>query len=95
MKEITVKIIKKLLDKAIDVKDISKIMSNELISEALENGADFEITNSVEEFGENNSDNDLYEEDEEFESWGEFLLSTPGAWENIKLPSGKVFSLIK
>ncbi len=75
-------------------KDIEKIMSDNLIREALENGADFEITDSVEEFSEVNSDNALYEEDETFESFGEFLLSVPGAWENINLPSGKVFSII-
>lgn len=95
MKEITVKVIEKLLNESIDTKDITRIMSNELIKEALENCADFAIANSVKEFGEDNSDNDLYEKDEEFEYWGEFLLSTPGAWENIKLQSGKVFSIIK
>lgn len=55
----------------------------------------FEITDSVAEFGETNSNNDLYEGDGDFESWGEFLLSVPGAWENLKLPSGKVFSIIR
>lgn len=95
MKEITVEVIEKLLDEDVDKKDIAKIMSDNLISKALENGADFEITDSVEEFGEANSDNDLYEDDGDFKSWGEFLLSVPGAWENIKLPSGKVFSIIR
>lgn len=94
MKEITIEVIEKLLDEDIDTKDIAKIMSDNLIREALENGADFEITNSVEEFGKANSDNALYEEDETFESFGEFLLSVPGVWENLKLPSGKVFSII-
>ena len=48
----------------------------------------------IETFGEDNSNNDLYENDGDFESWGEFLLSVPTAWQNIKLPSGKVFSII-
>lgn len=95
MKEVTVNVIEKLLDETIDTKDIAKIMSDNFITEALENGADFEITDSVAEFGETNSDNDLYEGDGDFESWGEFLLSVPGAWENLKLPSGKVFSIIR
>ena len=95
MKEITVEVIGKLLDEDIDTKDIAKIMSDTFITEALENGADFEVTDSVAEFGEANSDNDLYEGDGNFESWGEFLLSVPGAWENMKLPSGKVFSIIR
>lgn len=95
MKEVTVGVIEKLLDEDIDTKDIAKIMSDNLIIEALENGADFEIADSVAEFGEANSDNDLYEGDGDFESLGEFLLSVPGAWENIKLPSGKVFSVIR
>ena len=52
------------------------------------------LSNSVETFGEDNSNNDLYENDGDFESWGEFLLSVPTAWQNIKLPSGKVFFII-
>lgn len=95
MKEETVKVIEKLLDKCLSTKDIVKIMSNDFISDALENGADFEIENSVETFGENNSDNELYERDGDFEAYGEFLLSVPGSWENMKLPSGKVFCIIK
>lgn len=95
MKEVTVEVIEKLLDEDVDTKDIAKIMSDNLISEALENGADFEITDSVAEFGEANSDSDLYEGDGDFEAWGEFLLSVPGAWENMKLSSGKVFSVIR
>ena len=95
MKEVTIKVIERLLDEAIDTKDIAKIMSDEMISNALENGADFEIANSVEEFGENNIGNELYEGDGNFYSWGEFLLSVPGAWENMKLPSGKIFTIIK
>lgn len=94
MKGVTVEVIEKLLDEDIDTKDIARIMSDNLINEALENGADFEITDSVAEFGEANSDADLYEGDGDFESWGEFLLSVPGEWKNIKLTSGKVFSVI-
>lgn len=95
MVEIKNRIIEKLSDEGIDTKDITKIMSDDLISDALKNGADFEITDSVEQFGKDNSDNALYEKNGDFKTWGEFLLSVPGAWENIKLPSGKVFTIIK
>ena len=94
MQEITVKIIDRLLKAGLDAKDIVKIMEDNFINAALENGAEFEISNSVETFGEDNSNNDLYENDGDFESWGEFLLSVPTAWQNIKLPSGKEFSII-
>ena len=95
MKEITVNVIEKLLDENLNTADIAKIMSDDFISDALENGADFEIEDSVEKFGKNNSDNELYEKNGDFKTWGEFLLAVPGAWENIKLPSGKVFCVIK
>lgn len=95
MKEQTIIVIEKLLDASLSAKDIAKIMSACHICDALENGADFEITDSVAEFGEANSDNDLYEGDGDFTSWGEYLLSVPGAWENIKLPSNKVFSILR
>lgn len=95
MREVTVKVIEKLLDESVDTKDIAKIMSDDLIREALENGTDFEITDSIEEFDKANSDNYLYEGDGDLEAFGDFLLSVPGAWGNIKLPSGKVFSIIK
>lgn len=84
-----------LLKNNLDSTDILKILSDNFISESLKNGADFEITESVAQFGEDNSDNALYENDGDFESWGEFLLSVPGNWQNIKLPSGKVFSIIE
>lgn len=42
----------------------------------------FCIHSSVEDFGEDNSDNDLFdEENERFEEFGNFLLSVPGAWQ--------------
>lgn len=93
MTKMTVSVIEDLLNEDLDHADIAKIMSDTCISQNLENGAPFEIADSVEEFGENNSDNELYEDDD-FESFGNFLLSVPGAWKNIKLPSGKVFSLM-
>lgn len=94
MEEITVKIIEKLLNEGINTKDILVIISNDFVNNALENGAEFEVTESLEEFGKGNSDNDLYE-GEDFETWGEFLLSVPGERKNIELPSGKVFSIIE
>lgn len=91
----TIDIIEELLDEGLASDDIAIIVTNDFIIEALENETDFEIYNSVREFGKENSDNDLYEDDEDFESFGYFLLSVPGAWENLKLPSGKVFFLNK
>lgn len=95
MKEITINIIEKLLGEDLSAKDIATVMSNIYISEALESGAEFEIEDSVEDFGKANCDNDLYEDDGDFQSWGEFLLSVPTASRNMKLPSGKVFSVIE
>lgn len=82
-----------LFKENLTMEDIEKILSNTLITEALDKGTYFDTYHSVAEFGEDNLDNDLYE-GEGFEEWGEFLLSVPGAC-NIKLPSGRVLSLIE
>lgn len=92
MKEITVKVIEKLLEEDLKAKDIAKIMSCTCMREHLENGAIFEIYESVEKYGEENSDNELYEGDSDYYSWGKFLLSVPGSL-TMELSSGEVFSI--
>ena len=74
--------------------DIAVILANNEARESLEKGCYYDIYNSVEAFGRENADNE-YREGNDYKSWGEFLLSTPGSCENIKLPDGKVFSLSK
>lgn len=74
----------RLLDKGLTKTDV-----NYLFSSVLEDNEAYEITiyDSVEALGAENS-NDLREDGEDDEEWGEFLCSVPGG-EYAKLPSGK------
>ena len=83
------KLIQTLAQMGLNKRDIDKIISVDFIKEALMDEADFDIYKSVEEYGEANCNNGLFEEDDSYYSFGKFLLSVPDA-NNLLLPSGKV-----
>lgn len=94
MTQITVNVIEDLLNEGLTTKEIAEIMSNDYIRSSLESGKYFECVDSVAEFGKDNSDNALYD-GEDYETWGEFLLSAPGQNNSIKLSTGTIFSVIE